>query len=60
MMKGLDSNSFVTILLYYDLTTEVKNWVKSHIFVRTNDGVSFECNILPSEVFIKMTANNSS
>ena len=59
-MKDHVSKSFVTILLYYDMTIEVKNWVKSYMYPKTNDGVSFECNIPPLEVFIKMTANNSS
>ena len=59
-IKDRDLKSFVTILPYYDLTIEVENWVKSYMYPRTNDGISFECNIPPSKVFIKMTANNSS
>ena len=59
-MKDHVSKSFVTILPYYDLTIEVENRVKSYMYPRTNDVVSFECNIPPLEVFIKMTANNSS
>ena len=54
------TKAIASSLAYCDLTIEVGHWVKAYIKPRTNEGVSFECSPHVKEVFIKMTANNSS